>query len=369
MRICFFALNAYPTLSGTRESRVGGAEVQQKLLSKYLLDLGHDVSFVTRDHGQVDGDEIGGIKVYKAFTQGAGLPYLRFIHPRCTKAWGALKKADADIYYQRCAGMETGLLAAFCAAYDKKFIFASASDSDFDLSRVIVASRRDSWLYVYGLKRANMIITQTQRQRDLLAKNFGLKAEVISNCWSQEGSVNPMQGSMRRDVLWVSTLRSWKRPEQVTQLARQKPDMHFVMVGGAATGDEELYESIKREAQQLENMSFIGFVPFADVGKKFDDARIVINTSEPKEGFPNSFLQAWQRGIPVISYFDPDDIIRKERVGYVVSTVEEMAAALTALEDKETYREYSQRAVRYFNDNHLIDSIGPSYERVLEGLA
>jgi hypothetical protein len=52
------------------------------------------------------------VTVIKAFREAAGLPLLRFIHPRWTKLWGAIARADADVYYFSCAGMALGLLCS-----------------------------------------------------------------------------------------------------------------------------------------------------------------------------------------------------------------------------------------------------------------
>jgi len=80
-----------------------------------LRRRGREVSFVTYDHGQADGVEIDGIRVYKAFERQAGLRGLRFVHPRWTGLCAAMRRAGADIYYQRTAGVESGRCAAGAA--------------------------------------------------------------------------------------------------------------------------------------------------------------------------------------------------------------------------------------------------------------
>jgi len=367
VKICFYALNAYPTLAGTPEARVGGAEVQQVLIASYLVEQGHEVTFVVRDHGQQDGEVIRGIKVLKAYKPSAGLPVVRFIHPRFTGSWSALKAADADIYYQRCASMETGLLALFCKMNNKPFIFASGSDSDFEFSKIMASSIRDKYLYTYGLKRANLIITQTNNQRKLLNDNFSLDAEVISNSWGKDNAVQEVSDT-NGYVLWVSTLRGLKRPELFMDLAEALPDVEFVMVGGSANGEQAVYDNAEARAKQLPNMHFVGFVPFDEVDKFFNGAKIVVNTSI-FEGFPNTFLQAWQRSIPVVSYFDPDDLVKRKQIGIAVTEKEEMSDAIHKLvTNNDLYASYQHRAKEYFENNHRVDVIGARYEKLFEGL-
>src|ERR1700720_3462283 len=98
--ICFVGINNLPALTPEFPNRgVGGAELQQTLLAKALVRAGFEVSMVVADLGQPDGAEWHGIKTYKAYRPDAGLPLLRFIHPRWTQLWAAMKRADADIYY------------------------------------------------------------------------------------------------------------------------------------------------------------------------------------------------------------------------------------------------------------------------------
>ena len=46
----------------------------------------------------------------------------------------------------------------------------------------------------------------------------------------------------------------------------------------------------------------------------YDRAKVLVNTSDV-EGFPNSYLQAWIRGVPVVTLIDPDGVIEREGLG------------------------------------------------------
>src|SRR5207248_2653898 len=114
MKICFLGLDNLPVLSPEhREHYVGGESVQQTLLARALTARGHEVSMVTADYGQADGAVWEGIRVHKAYRPAAGLPVLRFVHPRWCGLWPAAARADAQLYYTSCAGMQVALLALF----------------------------------------------------------------------------------------------------------------------------------------------------------------------------------------------------------------------------------------------------------------
>ncbi|HYS11666.1 MAG TPA: glycosyltransferase family 4 protein, partial [Burkholderiaceae bacterium] len=182
MKICFVGLDNLPVLAPEyKQHPVGGASVQQTLLARALARRGHDVSMVVADLGQADDARWDAIRVLKAYRPDAGLPLLRFIHPRWTELWSALRRADADLYYTSCAGMHVGLLALFCRRFHKRFVFRSASESDCDPSRLLVRFARDRWLYAYGLRRADAILVQSRSQGEALARSYGLAARVADS--------------------------------------------------------------------------------------------------------------------------------------------------------------------------------------------
>jgi len=329
MHICFVSMTVYPVLHGeTKIREIGGAEVQQVQIARLLLRLGHQVSFVTLDHGQPDGEILQGCRVYKAYRPAAGLPGLRFLHPRWTGIWRALLRANADVYYTRAAGFMAGMLALLRRRRPIRYIYAGAHDSDFMPEQVQLRFARDRWLFRFGLRRADAIIVQNGVQRDLLRANYGREAAVIPNFMDAEPL--HLDAAGRTQVLWVGRLRPNKRPLLFVELARSLPDLHFTMIGPRTPGDASLYDTVEAAAGTVANLSFMGFQPIEEVEKHFDRCRVLVSTSE-MEGFPNVFLQAMRRGIPLVSFVDPDGMIAGNGLGTVVADAAQLREAVRAL--------------------------------------
>jgi glycosyltransferase involved in cell wall biosynthesis len=369
LRVCFVAPHAYPLLAEDANVRfVGGAELQQSLLAKVLATRGHQVSMVCLDHGQPDQVQIQGVTVHKAFSAHSGIPGFRFFHPRLTGLWRAMGRADAEIYYQRAAGMLTGVVAQFCRQHHRKSVYAAAHDSDFIPGRQYITLRRDRWLFEYGLRHVDALLAQNPVQQGLCRLHYGRTARMARNCYiAPRSATRDPQGY----VLWVSTLRAFKRPELLLDLARALPHIQFRMIGGPG-GDSpsELgyYHRLEHEARQIANVEFLGFIPFTEIEAHFDGASLLVSTSE-QEGFPNTFLQAWARGIPTVSYFDPGLPPARAPICAVAHDTQQACNLLRRLRsDRRAWESLSDRCHRYFLARHTPAAVVPPLERFLGSL-
>jgi len=354
MKICLVNLRALPALSEEhKHERVGGEEVQHAQLAAALVRLGHEVTLVVADFGQSDGAVYEGVTTLKAFKESAGLPALRFIHPRWTGLWSAIAKANADVYYYSCAGYILGMLAMYCDRHNRRLVFRVARDDDCDIDKVEIRFKRDRWLYQYGLNRTDAVLVQTvTQQRDLL-KNFGLPSTLAGMLVARPfHSATAIAKDV--DVLWVANLRHAKRPERLLEMARAMPGTSFHMAGAAVPGEEDLYRRIELEARELPNLTFHGGVPYIDIGKLFDRARVFANTSE-LEGFPNTYLQAWVRGIPVVTTFDPDGLVKSEGLGSAHTSVPGMIQGLQVMLGSHSAYEAARDASLKFMDQRFGD--------------
>jgi glycosyltransferase involved in cell wall biosynthesis len=93
-----------------------------------------------------------------------------------------------------------------------------------------------------------------------------------------------------------------------------------------------------------------------------------MNTSEI-EGFPNSCLQAWSRGTPVVAFFDPDRLILREGLGVVARDMEEMRQAIKELiTNRQSWLATSARCVAFMRREYNEDRILAPYLKTFRPL-
>jgi len=341
--------------------------VQQTILARTFQRAGYRVSIVTLDFGQGDHVVLNGVDVYSAFKPDIGLRFLRFLHPRLTSIWAAMRRADADCYYQRCCGHLTGVVAYFCRRYGRRFIFSGAHDSDFQPALPLLELVHERWFYRYGIRNAHAIVAQNEYQMQACREHYGRDPTLVRNCYElPEGAGANPEGY----VLWVAAMRDWKRPELFLKLAQLLPDVRFRMIGGPEPGAKGAHRhaALRKEADKLSNLDWMGAVPYSEIDPHFNGARVFVNTST-SEGFPNTFLQAWARGIPTVSFFDTGSRFDGKSVVCRVDDLQSMANMVRRLmEDQPFWKLQGALSRSCFIEQHSPASALKGYEAVLDRL-
>ncbi len=164
------------------------------------------------------------------------------------------------------------------------------------------------------LDHADLIVAQLAEQHEGLKRVYGRESLLIRNPappLAPRASPAPVE-----HVLWIGRAEpQGKRPELAIDLARRCPDVPFVLVMNPVAGQRPLFESLRASAPA--NARVLESVPFQEVGDWFDRAGAFVSTSVA-EGFPNVFLQAAQRGVPIASLrVDPDGVLSRGGLGVV----------------------------------------------------
>jgi glycosyltransferase involved in cell wall biosynthesis len=161
-------------------------------------------------------------------------------------------------------------------------------------------------------------------------------------------------------------LSDLKRPELFLAAARQAPDLAFDLVGpidGAEYG-----ERILSEARSIPNLTYHGPVARADMARLYQQAGCLVCTSHI-EGFPNTFLEAWSQGLPIVSTWDPDALIERRGLGVACEgTAGAIVAGIRSLVGStEAWSAASARARAYYMDTHRPELTFEAFARTLAG--
>lgn len=361
--ICFVSLLAYPVIadSGNHNS-AGGAEIQQFLIGRELVKRKYRVSFVVGNFGQSPIETHEGIRIIRSFAPYKGMRKLRFPLDFLSMM-AACKKADADIFYQRASMFYTPQVAFYCNRAKKKFIYAIGHDRNVDprLQKQINPIIR--YFFKLGLHSADCIISQTWEQKQKLKDLYGLESIVIRS--GHELPPDFSISNLSKVILWVGNIQDWKQPEVFLRLAKELPEFNFRMIG-VSKGNGEHFRKVQKDAAELKNLEFIGFVLFKDIASYFQDASLLVNTSD-NEGFPNTFIQAWLYGVPTLNLnVDPDRLITTRKIGRVSGSFEKLVSDVREVMNDYSLREsMGHQAISYARKNHNIQESVNKYERLI----
>jgi glycosyltransferase involved in cell wall biosynthesis len=315
-RVCMYVEFLYPVVSQGRVPFAGGIEVQLTLMGRGLARRGFDVHVVTCDYGQPDRLEVEGLTLHRAYPPSGGLPVLRFFHPRLTKGLAALWRSDADVYLFRGAALWAGLVHAVARARGRRFVWLTGHDHDVRRDLPDVHGARDRALVLRAIRGADAIVTQTRVQQERLRADFGLESTVIMNSVELVPAERVLAAEQGGTLVWLSTYKPEKRPEWFTRFAERHPEVRCRMIGvvpGTVAG-QQAYEAARAVAARCPNLSVEGAIPHERIDEAFTDAALFAHSS-PVEGFPNTLLESWSRGVPAVSCVDPDGIVERERIG------------------------------------------------------
>jgi len=371
LKVCFFSPIAGSYFFPDNYQRTGGAELQQVLIAKYMVNKGIDVSFIIGDYGQNEIEVIDGIKVIRSFKPFSGNRKLRFF-PDMYSIFKAMKIANADIYNQRAVAFYTGQLSIFASILGKKFTFSIGIDYNCFKDCGGYLPKIMCKLYGFGIKRANAVIAQTTKQQEMLKRNFNINSILIRNGIQIPEHIKPIKYNNSTQTkfrfIWVGSIRKRKKPELYIELARRVPNAEFIMIGGIGD-DTHFLEKIKEEAEQVPNLDYIGFIHPDKIYEYYRTAYAYINTSS-LEGFPNTYLQSWIHGVPTLTIeIDPDNIISENRIGMVSGSFENLVSDVKKLIMNPAERDYmSEKAFIYVRENHRIEDISEKYIKLFEEL-
>ena len=367
--ICFVTLNAYGLFQPSGTQHIGGAEVQQIELARWLAQRGHRVVFVTKDQGASMLPEVDGIQLSRAYAADDGLPIVRMVYPRWWKLTKALRLAGTDVYYQRSAGIETGQVALWCRRHSRHFVYATASEADCYPDVQFIQRGFERRIYRWGLSHAQTVLAQTTRQAELLKQHYDIDAAIVPNAFDPTSIAHtpPPPTSQRPRFCWVGRFADVKRLDWFLDIAEARPEYDFCVIGRpnpAYTQNQALLDRLTA----LPNADHVPHLPREMIASAYAQCNALICTSSV-EGFPNTFLESWFVGRPVITTYDPGQIVTNhQELGWVADQRDSLLVAVdSAARQSDDQRRSTAAKVRAFAEsNHAQNVVWPRLETLID---
>lgn len=313
----------------------GGAELQVYYLAQQLVLRGWQVNYI-REKNKFDfsAKSYEGIKLHTIY-----IPKI-LAHPRLLfwkqvlrriQLYYHLKKLTPSIIYVRADESYLPLLNRNTNKNKIKLVWACSHDDKL---------KSNHWSNKYGpvikksilktLNNASLILVQTEFQKQLLSKNFDLFGKVLYNSHPVPSDVNLTRENI---VIWVGRLHKRKFPERFLNIVKKmksNTNIKFIMIGRRLNSsfDHEIDSALKENP----NFQYYGESEQGFILEMLNKVKVLVNTSD-SEGFSNTFIEAWLRGVPVITLrgVNPDDLITKNNVGFVCDDIDEIQLRISEL--------------------------------------
>lgn len=338
---------------------LGGAEYQAKILAEHLIASGRfKITLACRRFAadyRPAGYEIRQIAPHTGLrTRGFFLDYFRLNR--------LLEELAPDSIYQRVACGHTGIAAKYALRSGCNMIWHVSSDNDVTpvnhwgfRDNLVPFRRIEKAAVEYGIRHVPRIVVQTHHQSSLLKQHYQREATaLVRNFHPLPHEVIDKSGVTT--VLWIGNLKWVKNPQAFIALARaleELRDVRFSVVGDPF-GEPASAREIEAHAKHLPRLCFLGKQSQEQVNELLSKSHLLVNTSH-FEGFPNTFIQAWMRQVPVLSLnVDPDGLLAGEGIGFCAQG-DEMALERSLrqlLSDRTRREQMGLRAQRYAGAQH-----------------
>ena len=308
MKILFLSSYAHLVLERSSSKVSGGAELQVALLARELAGRGIETVILGGNTGQKDGLFLDGVKVRVGGQFHSGNPMAMLAS--MPRVFSVIREEKPEWVF--ILGW-TAWMAAIVAmrgvlGYRVGFICGLDSELTGDFRR---ENRVRGGLFEWGVAQCDLRYAMTERQRSLFEKR-GWSCEMYRNLILPRAFDRAKAKTV--DFLWVSRCQPVKRPHLFLDLVESLPGFSFEMI--CPREDVGLWETVAKRAKALPHLRFIEKVPYHEIQRYYDEARVFVNTSE-WEGWPNSFIQAGLGRTALLSLdVNPDGIFERFGLGF-----------------------------------------------------
>jgi len=366
MKLCFVSPGQWSIdiLQGETAS-AGGAEAQLAYLAAVFAKMGHRVDFIY-GNGETEAltRDIAGVRCVRAFPSWKRPGSLR-------EFWHALWESKADLIYSRLPHDFLWLEGLFAKrSGHTTFMYALANDMQCNPWLPFASARHYFYfhnaLYALGMRIADIVAVQHEAQAQKVKPFIKGRLVLIPNLARSLKTEPRRYEETTSDVIWVSHIHPRKQLSILLDIAERLPKLKFIVVGGF--GPEPNRNQLEHRMHRLKNLEYKGSCQFEVVIQLLMSSKVLVNTSS-WEGFPNSMLDAWSVGVPVVSLqIDPGGVIRHEGLGLVSGNLSQIILDIMKLVVERSLNcEMGSKGQNYVQRVHSLEAVSEGFEQILPG--
>lgn len=374
MRILLIT-GSYPT------KQMGGAEYQTALLGQGLVERGHTVGYLATNAGALSHNAINGMEVWeipgyvqtgrKRHQQQLAETIAHFAPDLCyVRVFGEIGRVvkicrGAGLARSRQAGIP--VVTVSCGPGETSPWLVGQHPKQA-LAHLLSGETLDYFCSFRAIGRADLHVCNSLAYTEVMQQWYP-KHKVVT---VYNGSPLPPEHEIHQEpsgqVIWVNNFKRAKRPELYIQLAQALPQFRFIMIGNryGRYGDRLL--------QMIEtgppNLIYLGPLPVEQVNQQIAQSDLLVYTTGPgNEGFGNSYLQAWFRGVPTVSTFALDGLLDRKGIGRFAYNFGELVEQVQLLmTDHKLRLAMGARARTYAMQSHQVGMMVGNYEQLFTEL-
>ena len=342
----------------------GGSEYQYKILERHLKER-YQVSYLFRHPTKPLEAH------YVTYDYLLRNRYREYLFTDALVIYRKLRQLSPDVIYKRGINYITaiGILYATRNKCESVLHIASQRDLDATLSGASRNSVREAFhsgIARYSIQHADRVVCQAEDQAVLLERNFGRHCDLVLPNIHPVPDDDPWVKKDPITVVWVGNIKPLKRPEILLDLAAAfvgEQHVRFLMIGREGSGKH--YADFVSRLTHAPNVAYLGELPVEQVNRILGESHILVNTSD-FEGFPNTFIQAWMREVPVVSLnVDPDRLLVNDGLGFCSGSIGRLKHDVGELVRNNGLREEIGRRARSLANQKFGDVNGQVFEQAL----
>lgn len=321
--ICIFGFHIGNALQG---NVIGGAELQLALLARAMAD--HAIPVTVFDPEMNCNLQLGPFLTVNSLPGWyQGFRALRVFTTRIPRLLNSLTAVGAGLYCTRGLSFLSLVVLLAARRSNARYALAMAADTEVEDFRArwnrSYKGDHSLWRFLSTALPNEIALPILKRCADVLfvqndyqfrrAISSGRQVIRLNNLIDDTVfSISPSVS--RKDVVIVGALSARKSLDYLVPVVKELQHIKFNFIGRV---EDPAGDSVRRELSILQNVVLHGQMGRVQTLQAMAAAKVLVNTSLA-EGFPNTFLEAWVLGTPVISLFvDPGGVIEANRLGYV----------------------------------------------------